>query len=151
MLTTFEGCRQPLPRVCICLHPNDPHVENMIHKRPLSMNCTICTHTHSYFLPVDGGLISARLPARKCLLGVRLENSGFELNPPITQYNSPLYLLRRAYPDVQIFGRVSIFNDCRVIVSSSTNDKIFEITLFTEIGTKFTLFTKIGTKFSKKI
>ena len=34
------------------------------------------------------------------------------------------------------------------IVSSSTIDKIYEITLFTKIGTKSALFTKIGTKFS---
>ena len=32
--------------------------------------------------------------------------------------------------------------------SSFTIDKMFEITLFTKIGTKSALFTKIGTKFS---
>ena len=35
-----------------------------------------------------------------------------------------------------------------LIVSSSTIDKIYEITLFTKIGTKSALFTKMGTKFS---
>ena len=35
-----------------------------------------------------------------------------------------------------------------LMVSSSTIDKIYEITLFTKIGTKSALFTKIGTKFS---
>ena len=35
-----------------------------------------------------------------------------------------------------------------LIVSSSTIDKNYEITLFTKIGTKSALFTKIGTKFS---
>ena len=35
-------------------------------------------------------------------------------------------------------------------MSSSTIDKMLEITLFTKIGTKFTFFTKIGTKFLKK-
>ena len=35
-----------------------------------------------------------------------------------------------------------------IIVSSSTIDKIYEITLFTKIGTKSALFTKMGTKFS---
>ena len=34
------------------------------------------------------------------------------------------------------------------IVSSSTIGKIYEITLFTKIGTKSALFTKMGTKFS---
>ena len=35
-----------------------------------------------------------------------------------------------------------------LIVSSSTNDKIYKITFFTKIGTKSALFTKIGMKFS---
>ena len=35
-----------------------------------------------------------------------------------------------------------------VIVSSSTIEKIYEITLFTKIGAKSALFMKIGMKFS---
>ena len=38
-----------------------------------------------------------------------------------------------------------------LIVSSSTIDKMFKITLFTKIGTKFTFFTNIGMKFSEKM
>ena len=37
-----------------------------------------------------------------------------------------------------------------LIVSSSTIDKIYEITLFTKIGTKSTLFTKKVRNFRKK-
>ena len=35
-----------------------------------------------------------------------------------------------------------------LIVSSSTIDIFYQITLFTKIGTKFTFFTKIATKFT---
>ena len=45
-------------------------------------------------------------------------------------------------------SKVQIQISLIVKVSSSTFDKIYEITLLTKIGTKSALFTIIGTKFS---